>query len=156
MNDSILREQLIQLLDGGNAHIKYEDAIINFPVSSINDKAPNIPYSAWELVEHMRICQKDILDFINYDEYVELQWPEEYWPKKNKIASENEWHSSLKMFLGDIQELKTTVKNPDIDLFQSLPYGDEYTIYREILLVADHNSYHLGQLKSLQRALGLL
>ena len=119
----------------------------------INSKAPNIPYTAWDLLEHMRIAQRDILDFIKIDDYIELNWPDDYWPDKNVEATEKEWSASIKMFFDDLNEIKQIVANPEIDLFISLPHGDEYNILREVLLVADHNSYHLGQLMSLQRAL---
>ena len=156
MNEQILRQQLKILLEGGKAHLKVHDIINDFPVEHINSRAPNIPYSAWELLEHMRIAQKDILNFMINDEYVEMQWPEEYWPKKNIEANEKDWVESIKMFWDDLNKIKKIIEDIETDLFISLPYGDEYTILREVLLVADHNSYHLGQLMSLRRALKLL
>jgi len=153
MNEQTLRKQLKIILEGGKAHLKVEDTINNFPVKYINSKVPKIKYSAWDLIEHMRIAQQDIIDFIKNEDYVELQWPDEYWPEKKLEATEKDWFESVKMFLDDLNELMEMIENPGTDLFIPLTHGDEYTILREVLLVADHNSYHIGQLMCLKRAL---
>ena len=151
MNETVLRKQLLKLLDGGNAHITFKEAVADYPIEKINLRISEIPYSSWELVEHMRIAQYDILDFIVNPKYAELRWPDDYWPSKNKHADENDWLKTIQGFIGDQEDLKEIVNNLKTDLTISLPHAPEYTIFREILLAADHNSYHLGQLISLKR-----
>ena len=153
MDEKIIREQLLALLDGKNAHITFEGAIAEFPVERLNAKAAGIPYSAWDLIEHMRIAQYDILDFIRNPDYKEMKWPDDYWPKTQ--AMEKQWHQSIRQFKDDLEALKTITGDPKTDLTGPLPHAPKYNILREILLVADHNSYHTGQIVALRRALGI-
>jgi uncharacterized damage-inducible protein DinB len=155
MNAAVLRDQLVQLLAGGNAHVTFQDAVANFPLEKINSRTALIPYSPWELVEHMRIAQYDIFDFIKNANYVERKWPDEYWPPKAQKASEEMWIKTIKDFRKDLQALKEIAKDPQTDFTSPLPHAPTYTILREILLVADHNSYHVGQIISLRRALNI-
>ena len=153
MNEAVLRDQLINLLEGGNAHMTFQEAVKDFPLNQINSFASEFPYSFWELVEHMRIAQKDILDFVTNINYVELKWPDDYWPPKLHEANEEMWEKTKKDFQDDLETLKKIVENPKTDLMIPLSHTPKYTILREILLVADHNSYHLGQIITLKRAL---
>jgi uncharacterized damage-inducible protein DinB len=155
MDETIIREQLLALLEGKNAHVTFEGSIAKFPLEHINAKAPGIPYSAWELIEHMRIAQYDVLDFIRNPNYQEMKWPDDYWPKKDAQASEKEWQKSIQQFADDLEALKAIVRNPGTDFTGQLPHAPKYNILREILLVADHNSYHTGQIVTLRRALGI-
>ncbi len=155
MNDQVLREQLITLLEGGSAHLPFRDAVNNFPVERINDRVSTIPYSAWELIEHMRIAQYDILDFIKNPDYVEPEWPKEYWPPRGQKANQDTWDQSIRRLQDDLEDVKSLVTNPRIDLTDALPYAPNYTYIRQILLVADHNAYHIGQIISLRRALNI-
>jgi uncharacterized damage-inducible protein DinB len=155
MNAAVLRDQLVQLLAGGNAHVTFQDAVANFPLEKINSRTALIPYSPWELVEHMRIAQYDIFDFIKNANYVERKWPDEYWPPKAQKASEEMWIKTIKDFRKDLQALKEIAKDPQTDFTSPLPHAPTYTILREVLLVADHNSYHVGQIISLRRALNI-
>lgn len=153
MNVIVLRDQLSALLESRNAHVTFKHAVADFPVDQVNSRVPGIPYSAWELIEHMRITQYDILDFIKNANYVELKWPEEYWPSTGRDANEETWRNTIKKFNDDLAALKNIIKDPQTDLTGPLPHAPTYTILREILLVADHNSYHTGQIISLRRAL---
>jgi hypothetical protein len=153
MKMTVLRDQLLKLLEGGNAHITFQDAIADFPIEHINSRAPGIPYSTWELIEHMRIAQYDVLDFIKNIHYVELKWPDEYWPPKGVEAIEKTWTRSINTFQNDLESLKDIVRDPQTDFMAPLSQAPTYNIFREILLVADHNSYHTGQIISLRRVL---
>ena len=153
MDNTVLRDQLLALLEGGNAHIKFERAIADFPMDHINSRVPEIPYSVWELIEHMRIAQYDILDFIKNADYKERKWPDDYWPPKDKKPNEESWNQSIKRFNDDLAALKQCIKDPQTDFTGPIPHAPDYNILREILLVADHNSYHTGQIVVIRRAL---
>jgi hypothetical protein len=153
MDNSVLREQLLKLLEGGNAHMPFQDAVAGFPIEHINSRVKSIPYSTWDLIEHMRIAQFDILDFIDNPAYQERKWPDEYWPDKEKMAGENDWQNTLKLFNDDMEALKAIVRNPQTDFTSPLAHAPAYNILREILLVADHNAYHTGQIICLKRLL---
>jgi hypothetical protein len=152
-NDSIVRQHLLTLLKGNNAHKPFEEVVRAFPVSKINTQLPGVPYSAWHLIEHLRITQWDILDFIRNPNYKYIKWPEDYWPAKAKKANEREWKKSVAMFIKDNNELKKIVASKKTDLYGKIPHGKGQTILREILLVADHNSYHIGEFVVLSRAI---
>lgn len=146
MKDEILKEQLVQLLRGGYAHRPHKDLIENFPEEKINKKIPGIDYTAYELMEHMRIAQWDILEFTKDQTFKSPDWPEGYWPEKNSEATLKEWDKSVKQFFTDQYEIESIVNNDQIDLTDQLPEAEDYNYLREIFLVAAHNSYHLGQL----------
>jgi len=156
METDVLRDQLIQLLDGGNAHITFKDTVANFPVDHINSRVPSIPYSSWDLIEHMRLAQFDILDFIENEDYTERKWPDDYWPDKSKKASEKDWQNTLSQFNEDLEALKKIVRTPELDLTGPIPHAPDYNILREILLVGDHNAYHTGQIIVIKRALKIM
>ena len=143
--NSLLSEQLVTILNGGQAHMTFEDAVKNFPLERINDIFPNGTYSAWDLLEHIRITQEDILDFITNAKYKEKEWPKEYWPEKDKKATKKDWDESIKHYHADLENLKKIVKNSQTDIYKNIAHGDGQTILREILLVADHSSYHIGE-----------
>lgn len=153
MDTNVLRNQLLALLEGGNAHVTFEHAIADFPIDQINTRVTEIPFSAWELIEHMRIAQFDILDFIRNADYVERKWPDDYWPPKDKEANGEIWNRTIKSFNDDLTALKECVKDPKTDLTNPIPHAPDYNILREILLVADHNAYHTGQIIFIRRAL---
>lgn len=153
-NDKAVREQLLSLLKGGNAHIKFDDAVRGFPISLVNARVPNVPYTFWHLIEHMRISQHDILDFIENPDYEEMEWPKDYWPKKGKKATGKDWKKSISIFNSDSKRLQGIVRNPKTDLYARIPHGTGQNIAREIMLVADHNAYHLGEFVLMKRAMG--
>ena len=151
-----LRAHLLELLRGGHAHLTFDDAVRDLP-PDLRGKAPRgSPYTAWQLVEHMRIAQDDILRFSrNQDgKYEPLEWPDGYWPKAKGPSDDAEWEASLAAFRADQKAMEALVSDPAQDLFAPFPWGDGQTLLREAMLVADHTSYHAGQLVLLRRILG--
>ncbi|MEP6849186.1 MAG: DinB family protein [Acidobacteriota bacterium] len=146
-----LREHLLELLEGKSAHIGLEDAIKDFPLEHINSRVENSPHTGWDLLEHIRIAQWDILEFSLNAKHKSPKWPDGYWPKKE--ATRAEWKASVKQILKDLKAFKKLVANKKTDLYSSIPHGDGQTILRELLLIADHNAYHLGQLVLLKKML---
>lgn len=154
MSDTALRQHLVELLRGGSAHAKFEDTIRDWPEELRGKHASHFPHTAWQLLEHMRLAQFDILDFSRNPKYEELTFPDDYWPKKNKPPSVQAWDESVAAFQRDLRQMEQVVADEKIDLFARIPWGSGQTVLREALLVADHNAYHLGQLVALRRALG--
>ena len=152
--DPRLREHLIYLLKGGGAHVHFMDAVEGFPEAKRGAFVAELPHTAWQLLEHVRIAQWDILEFSRNAKHVSPGFPEGYWPKTPVPPDDAAWKKSVEAFQHDLQELIKLVKNPKTDLCAKIPHGEGQTILREALLVADHNAYHLGQLVDLRRALG--
>jgi hypothetical protein len=152
--DTALREHLRDLLTSGNAHVEFDRAIEGLPPEARGLKHPPLPHTAWRLVEHMRIAQRDILDFSVDPKHVSPQWPEGYWPEGDTPPDPNAWDRSVAGFRADLAAMVALVMDPSTDLFARLPHGDGQTVLREALLVADHNAYHLGQLLAVRRLLG--
>jgi len=153
-NDQALREHLVFLLKGGGAHVHFADAVEGFPEAKRGAFIAGLPHTGWQLLEHARIAQWDILEFSRNPKHVSPGFPEGYWPKTPVPADDAAWVKSLEAFQKDLQEMINLVKNPKTDLCAKIPHGDGQTILREALLLADHNAYHLGQLVDLRRALG--
>ncbi|MGB0388247.1 MAG: DinB family protein [Ardenticatenaceae bacterium] len=153
-NDKIVRQQLLELLQGGNAYMPFEWAVTDFPVARINEKAPNVPYSAWELLEHVRISQWDILQFIRDPDHVSPTFPVGYWPVPGTMADETQWQNTLDAFQADWQALIDMIEDPNTDLYGDLPHAAGYHILQQILVVADHNAYHIGELGILRQVMG--
>lgn len=151
--DKILREHLIGLLKEQNAHVMFEQAVKDFPISKINIHPQDLPYSAWQLLDHIRIAQYDILDFIRNPNYKHLNWPKDYWPANSKKATKGDWNKSIAMFRRDSEELEKIIANPKTNLYAKIPHGTGQTVLREALLVADHNAYHTGEFIVLRRLL---
>ena len=146
-----LREHVLELLEGKFAHIDLETALRDFPLSKINTRLPHSPHTAWELLEHIRLAQWDILEFSRDAKHVSPDFPDGYWNKEN--GSSEDWKRSVVQVLADLQAMRKLVTDKSTDLFAKIPHGDGQTILREALLVADHNAYHLGQLMLLRRML---
>jgi hypothetical protein len=153
-NDLSLRQHLLELLQGGGAHTKFDDVVKNVPEGLRGRKPTGFPHSLWMLLEHLRIAQWDILEFTRNPKHVSPEWPEGYWPKKETPPTTAAWNESIKKFHADLAALQELVKDPKTDLFAKLPWGDGQTILREALLVADHNAYHLAQMVDVKRLLG--
>ena len=151
--DRSLREHLLYLLRGGGAHIKFDEALKDFPPGLFNRKAEGVPYTPWQLLEHMRIAQWDILEFSRSAAHVSPRWPEGYWPEEGVGADEDDWRQSVEGFRADLRAVEALVGDPANDLYAVIPHGTGQTLLREALLVADHNAYHLGALVTLRRAL---
>jgi hypothetical protein len=152
--DKLLREHLVYLLRDGGAHAKFDDVVADFPVELRGKKVKNLPYSAWMLLEHMRLAQWDILEFSRNKKHVSPAWPEGYWPKAPDPPDAAAWAASVRQFHKDLKAVEALVRNPKTDLYAKIPWGDGQTILRETLLVADHNAYHLGELLAVRRLLG--
>ena len=146
-----LREHLIELLDGKSAHIDLESSIKGFPTDKVNVKIKNSPHSGWDLLEHIRIAQWDILEFCLDAKHKSPKWPDGYWPKKTGTAAD--WKKSVNQILKDLKAIRKLVADKKTDLYAKIPHGDGQTILREALLVADHNAYHLGQLVLVKKIL---
>jgi uncharacterized damage-inducible protein DinB len=149
-----LRQHLLDLLRGRNAHADFDTVVADFPSRMRGVKPPGAPHTAWQLLEHMRIAQSDILEFSRDAKHKSPPWPEGYWPKTEAPPSAASWNNSLRSFRADLKSMAKLVADKKTDLFAQIPHGTGQTILREVLLVADHNSYHLGQLVLLRRLLG--
>lgn len=152
--NEVLNEQLIALLSGDNAHVNFEQAMADFPIKHINDHIPNFDHTPWQILEHLRISQWDILDFVRNPKYVSPPWPDGYWPEQTK-ADELLWQNSINKFRSDLNDIISLVNNPNTDFFGAIPHAEKYSIFREVLLVADHNAYHIGQLIMMRKILGI-
>ena len=152
--DKSLRDHLLYLLQGGGAHLKFDEAVAGIPPKLRGQKPAGYPHSCWMLIEHIRLAQWDILEFSRDAKHVSPGWPEGYWPESEAPPNEAAWNASLRSFRKDLKAMQTLVANPKTDLFARIPWGDGQTILREALLVADHNAYHLGQLVDVRRLLG--
>jgi len=153
--DQVVREQLNHLLRGGNAHMTFDQAVADFPKEAINRQPPDIPYTPWHLIEHLRIAQWDILEFIRNPDHISPDWPEGYWPHPGQKADWTQWEGTIQLFQADLKALQDLVAEPDTDLYAPIPHAPTYTIFREIVLVADHNAYHTGELAILRGVMGL-
>jgi hypothetical protein len=149
--DRQLRDQLVTLLRGGNAHMPFAEAVADFPAEHINTRPPNVPYTFWHLIEHLRITQMDILDYLTNADYHEPAWPDEYWPAFDQQATKGEWDASVAAFQRDLEAIVAIVADEKTDLLSAVPSNDEHTILREALIVADHNAYHVGELGILRQ-----
>ncbi len=153
--EKLLRDHLLYLLDGGGAHLSYEEAIADIPSDYRGKKVSGSPHTLWRLQEHLRLCQWDILEFSINPNHVSPEFPDGYWPRSDGPDDDAAWDQSLKSFHQDLQAMKDLVTNPGTDLYQPIPHGEGQTLLREALLVADHNAYHLGQIVMLRRLLGI-
>jgi len=153
-SSSALRDQLRRILGWQDAHVGFEKSVEGLAPKLRGARVPSFPHSAWELVEHMRITQRDILDFCRDPNYKEPTWPDDYWPPTAEPPSDQAWQDSIAAFREDRAALEALATDESIDLFATIPHGHGQTYIREILLVADHNAYHLGQLVTVRRQLG--
>lgn len=154
-NELQLRRHIAALLTSGHAHVTFEQALKDFPFSRAGERPAGFEHTVWQLLEHLRIAQWDILEFSRDGAHVSPEFPSGYWPGSDAPTDEAEWNQSLTRFRSDLAEMRTLVEDPSTDLFADIPHGDGQTVLREALLIADHNAYHLGQLIDLRRQLGL-
>jgi hypothetical protein len=148
---------LLRVLDWEEAHVGFDKAVDGIPADQRGFRAAGFEHSPWQLLEHMRLAQKDLLDFCVNAQYVHaLKWPEDYWPQSPAPPGATAWNESIADFKADREKLKLLIRDAQVDLFATVPTGKEQQTYlRAILLVADHNAYHLGQLVAVRRALGI-
>ena len=153
-DDKSARDHVLALLRGGNAHVDFEKAIADLPPQMRGAKPSGVPFSAWGLLEHMRIAQWDILEFSRDAKHVSPSWPQDYWPSSDAPPSAEAWDRSVAAFRADAKTMERLVADPKTQLHAKIAHGNGQTILREALLVADHNAYHLGQMVMLRRLLG--
>ena len=148
-----LRDQLRRILSWQDAHAGFDKAVDGLAPHLRGVRVKGFPHSAWELLEHLRLAQFDILDFSRNANYHELKWPDDYWPKSPEPPTDTAWDESLAAFRKDRAEMQALAADESIDLFAKIPHGSGQTVLREILLTADHNAYHVGQIVMLRQLL---
>jgi hypothetical protein len=153
--DRVIREELTALLRGGNAHMSFGDAVSGFPLKEINHRLPHASYTVWHLLEHMRIAQWDILEFVRNPGHVSPDFPDGYWPKSDETATPARWKKTIGKFRADLEEFEKLVTDPETDFFSAIPHAKDYTVFREVLLAADHNAYHVAEIVAIRRLLNL-
>lgn len=153
-SSAALRQHVLDLLRGGNAHADFEAAVADFPSQLRGKKPKGAEHTAWQLLEHLRIGQWDILEFSRDPKHVSPKWPDGYWPKTEAPPTPGAWNNSIRSFRADLKAMARLVSEEKNDLFARIPHGQGQTLLREALLVADHNAYHIGQLVLLRRLLG--
>ena len=153
MDNGILRDNIVQLLKGGQAFVTFEQALKNVKPELRNKRPSKEIHSIWENLEHMRIAQEDILKYTIDPKWVSPDWPKDYWPKETDAIKNKDWTDSINSFLKDLGEVIKLAENERIDLTSVIPHVKEHTYLREILLVANHNAYHLGQIVTARKLL---
>lgn len=148
------REHVVKLLSWEDAHTSFESAVADLPVELQGQRPAGLPYSPWQLVEHLRIAQHDILDFCINSQYAELRWPEDYWPRSAAPADSGAWVQSIRQFQQDRSALQELAQDQHLELESRIPHGSGQTYLRELLLAADHTAYHIGELIVVRRLLG--
>jgi uncharacterized damage-inducible protein DinB len=154
-SDSVLREHVLNLLTERQAHCTFEDAVAQMPPDRRGERPEDLPYSVWELVEHIRRAQHDILVYCQDADYDTPEWPADYWPGSQVPPNDEAWTDALTQVEEDRNALCTLGRDDTVDLYDTVPSHDEHTYLRELLLVADHNAYHVGQIVTVRRQLGL-
>ncbi|MFI5272573.1 MAG: DinB family protein [Ktedonobacterales bacterium] len=150
----VTRDELLFLLTTGNAHMSFAEAVDEFPMEQINTVFPNGSYTPWHLLEHMRLTQHDILDFIRNPSYHELRWPQDYWPPQSQQAMAEDWQRTIASFEEDRAALQAIATDSATDLHATIPHGSGQTVLRELLVVADHNAYHTGEFAIMRQVMG--
>ena len=153
-NEKALREHLLYLLKGGGAHANFDTAVQGLAAALQGKRPPGAEHSPWEILEHMRLAQWDILEFSRNPKHTSPEWPGGYWPKTQSPPNKAAWSKSVKAFRSDLEAMCQLVSGESTDLFKRIPHGDGQTILREALLIADHNAYHLGEMVLVRRLLG--
>ena len=155
MSKPSVRDHLARLLDWEDARVGFDKAVADVPAHLRGTAPPGLPHSLWQLVEHIRLAQHDILDFCRNADYEEMKWPDDYWPKDAAPPSDAAWKKSLSRTRADRRALQALAADPAVDLTKRIPHGSGQTYLREIILVADHNAYHVGQIVLVRQLLGI-
>ena len=153
--DQSLRNHLTRLLDWHDAHADFDQVVANLPAHMQGVRPDGLPYSLWQLLEHIRLAQVDILDFCRNPQYQQPAWPADYWPQTEAPPAPDAWERSVAAFRADRQALSEMVAEPELDLFAEIDHGEGQTYLREVLLAADHGAYHLGEMVAIRRLLGV-
>ncbi len=154
MKEKRIADELIDLLNHGNAHVPLDSALDGIPFERISETTENLPYNLWSLAEHLRIAQWDIVQFCKSAEHQSPEWPKEYWPA-NKKPTKREWDHCLKQIKADRNEMISLIRENENDLLKPFNYGSGQSLFREALVLLDHNSYHCGEIIAIRRLLGL-
>ena len=152
-DDKALREHLLEFLQGGSAHVDFATVVDDFPAEFVATKPKNVPYTPWQLLEHMRMTVNDLLLFSTDPKYVAPNWPDDYWPAK-EAPQAGQWDASVKALKADLAAFEGMVGDPKANLYAKIPWGDGQTLLREVLLACQHTSYHLGEMVLIRRELG--
>ncbi len=152
-SDQVARAELVALLESRNAHMSFDDVMADFPPEHINSKPLNNPYSFWHFLEHMRIAQWDILEFIRNPKHVSPNYSEGYHRRPDEKTDRKGWEKSAAAIKSDLEALKKIARDPKVDLFAPIPHAPGYTVFREIILAADHNAYHVGELAMMRQVM---
>jgi hypothetical protein len=152
--DGALRKQLVEFLRGGQAHADLASVVDDFPVKARGAVPKGAEHSAWQQLEHIRLALHDLLDFSTNSNYVQPQWPADYWPVEAAPASGTACDASVRAVKKDLADFEKLVTNPKSNLYATIPWGDGQTLLREVLVAGQHTSYHLGQMVLLRRLLG--
>jgi DinB family protein len=153
-DDRTLRRELVRLLEGVDAHMTFDEAVADFPSEAINAKAPNVSYTPWHLLEHLRITQRDILDYVRQEGYVELDWPSDYWPSEDTTVDREQFDATIAAFQADNAAFREIVADTSADLLAVIPGTPGHTILREARVAADHNAYHVGEFAIMRQIMG--
>src|ERR1044071_1747657 len=149
--DESLRKHVLYFLGGGGAHLSFDDFVNSFPPDLCGRRIEGLPYTPWQVLEHMRLAQWDILEFSRDPDHVSPEFPKGYWPKPDELGNPQLWQQTIHQFRNDLQQMEALVEDPSTDLHAKIAHGDGQTILREALLIADHNAYHLGVLAVMAR-----
>jgi hypothetical protein len=154
MTHDPVRQNLLMLLGNGHAHMGFEEAIRDFPMDAINRTIPNGTYTPWGLVEHMRLTQRDSLDYMREADYRSMSWPVEYWPSQGTVATEAMWRETIDGFRADLAEFEAIVQDESTDLNGPIPSNPAHTLLRSIMIIAAHNHFHTGEFAILRQVMG--
>ncbi len=152
--NEILVENLLALLTGESARTPFEEVVADFPMDRINENMPNADYTPWHLLEHIRLAQEDILDFTRNPDYKYRNWPQDYWPPKGKKATKAMWEKSVRGFQKDLKDFMDIIQDPKTDLYKEIPWGEGEIVLREVITLANHNAFHLGEFAIMRQAMG--
>lgn len=153
-SEKTVRALLLEQLEGKNAHVDFNQAVQGLTYKQSGIKVEGMPHTIWELIEHIRIAQHDILEFCKNPDYQEINWPNDYWPQESKPSSKDTFEESLKAVSDGLQEMRELIRNPQNNLQKPFSHGDGQTLFREAMLIVDHNAYHIGQIVLIRRMLG--
>lgn len=152
-DEKTLRAEIVRILRGNVAYMSFDEAVADFPTKFINTKAPNVPYTFWHILEHIRITQADILDFCINPDYKYIKWPDDYWPAQNAKADKHLWDKTIQSIKQDLDKMIALVEDPKNDLYKPFAWGEGQHLLREALLVAEHNAYHIGEFAILRQVI---
>ncbi len=152
--DEAVRKELLNYIEKPHTHGTFIQLLKDFPEKLINEKPAGLPYSFWQMLEHIRISQYDMLDFLRNPNYKEMQWPKDYWPGNDQKATMKMWNDCIKKYEDDIEAFKKIIEDPKTDLFALIPHGTGQTIFKEVIQIIDHASYHLGEFLVMRRLAG--